>query len=90
MTVEAGAAQTMRVATFYYPYWNARVNGQTVDVQMDNFGAIQIPLLPERSNVEITFNEPDTYAIANWLSLLTWIGLALGIPATLWRRVTEL
>lgn len=68
-----GAPVNVRIATFYYPYWKAEVNGRRVEVGMDDNGAILIPLSAERSSVKLFFEEPPKVKFAVLVSLLVWI-----------------
>jgi uncharacterized membrane protein YfhO len=87
-TVSQGEPMEARVATFYYPYWKASVNGQPAEVKMDENGVILIPIPAEASKVRLYFEEPYYYAIAFWISALTWIFLLLAIIATCWKSRT--
>ncbi len=72
-TVGEGVAANLRVATFYYPYWRASVNGQIVEVNKDENGAITLPISKERSEVDLRFEEPFLYTVACWMSVAAWI-----------------
>jgi len=75
--VSAGNDAIARVATFYYPHWQATVNGNSVEVGMDENGAILIPVGSEKSTVELYFQEPLMVRIASILSLITWLFLSM-------------
>lgn len=72
-SIESGKQEQARIATFYYPHWQAEVNGQKVEIQRDEDGTILIPLPPERANIKLYFQEPLLLQIAGVLSFLTWI-----------------
>lgn len=78
-TVQRGDAVALRVSTFYYPLWTATVNGDEAEIEMDEFGAIIIPIHSEVSTVHLNFEEPYSYRIAKWLSLATWLLFSLVI-----------
>ena len=78
-TVQPGEGQDLRIATFYYPYWKAKVNDQVTEVGKDDNGAITLPVTGESSRVRLYFEEPPVYRVAGWLSLLTWAFLILVI-----------
>ncbi len=71
--VEAGNTIDVRVATFYYPYWKAKINGEKAEIKMGAEGEILIPVKGEKSEVKLYFSEPAPVKIALGLSILTWI-----------------
>jgi hypothetical protein len=75
--VEAGTAQKVRTAIFYYPHWEARVNGQLVEIERDPGGAMLIPLGAERSEVRLNFREPLMLQLALAGSLAVWAALII-------------
>ena len=72
-----GSATNARIATFFYPHWRARINGQQADLSHDENGAIIIRLPAEHSSVELYFQEPPMNVIASWVSLGTLIIFAV-------------
>lgn len=66
-----------RIAVFYYPLWKATVNGKSVALEKDSNGAILIPIVTEKSLVEVYFQEPLSLQIANYFSLVAWLLLAV-------------
>jgi hypothetical protein len=72
-----GTSATLRVATFYYPYWKASINDSSVEVKPDENGAITIPVGGETSDVYLYFKEPLVNNICLWLSLATWVAFLL-------------
>jgi len=74
--VSAGDSNMVRVATFYYPNWHARVNGCDAPVLHDDNGAIVVPIPTEDSKVELYFQEPTITRIANYFSAAAWLILA--------------
>lgn len=72
-SVEAGAEQNARIAVFYYPYWQAEVNGQPTPIEIGDDGSINIPLPEESAEVRLHFNEPDFLGVARYVSLFAWI-----------------
>lgn len=75
--VSAGEAKEARIATFYYPYWQAKINGETVQTKLNDDGTILIPLPKENSKVSLFFDEPNSIKIAKIVSLLIWGFLVL-------------
>lgn len=76
-TVEAGTATAARIATFYYPHWQATVNGAAVEVGKDANGAILIPLPAEKATVKLVFQDPPTIRAASFVSLAAWLFIFL-------------
>lgn len=75
--VEPGTAQKIRAATFYYPHWQAQVNGQFVEIERDSGGAMLIPLGAERSEVRLNFREPLMLQLALAGSMTVWLFLII-------------
>ncbi|MGI8467294.1 MAG: 6-pyruvoyl-tetrahydropterin synthase-related protein [Pyrinomonadaceae bacterium] len=71
--VAAGQPSLARVAAFYYPRWQATVNGNPAKIEKADDGAILIALPPEASRVELSFVEPFFVKISNVVSALTWL-----------------
>ena len=78
-TIEIGQPTDVRVATFYYPYWQAQVNGQAVQVKKDNDGSILIPISSEKSSIKLYFQEPNFLKFSLVLSLSTWLFLIISV-----------
>lgn len=70
-----GKTENVRVASFYYPHWQATVNNQPVNIGTDENGAILIPVGNEKSIVKLHFQESIYARTAAILSVLTWLGL---------------
>jgi hypothetical protein len=86
-TVAAGEPATVRLATFYYPYWQVKVNGAPVETRPAADGALQFDIPGGEANVSAAFEEPPLIHAAQILSLLCWIAalLLIGIPVfSLW------
>lgn len=81
--VGEGRSQAARVASFYYPSWQADVNGKEVKIGMDKNGAILIPLPSEEAEVKLLFRESlfvrtaACFSIACWLFFAVFGGIAL-------------
>lgn len=84
-TVEAGTSSVARIATFYYPRWQATVNGAAVEIEKDENGVLLVPLPAERSTVEIEFREPPASRLASFVSLAVWLFIFLA-ALFLWRE----
>jgi hypothetical protein len=71
--IEEGKAANVRAATFYYPYWQAQVNGQAVPIQKDDDGSILIFVESKKSSIKLYFQEPYFLKFSSVLSALTWV-----------------
>lgn len=75
--ISEGSPGEARIATFYHPNWKANVNGGDVEIKRDENGAILIPLPKEKSNVKLTFVEPQSVQVGGWIALSVWLSLLL-------------
>ncbi len=71
--VNEGDAAQAKLATFYYPFWKATVNGKPTEVSPSEKGLIAFNLPAERSEVRIFFEEPEYVRITFYISLFGWI-----------------
>ncbi|PYT01859.1 MAG: hypothetical protein DMF63_03215 [Acidobacteria bacterium] len=71
--VGEGEPVTVRIATFYYPHWQAKVNGSPVEVGKADDGTITIPVGKESSKIEIRFEEPARNRVSAVVSLIVSI-----------------
>ena len=85
-TVGKGSADTASVATFYYPHWQATVNGQKTPVVIGNHGQIEVPLPGDSARVELIFEEPYYVAWAKIVSGFAWMGLVAALLIQAWRK----
>lgn len=76
-TIEDGNETSARIATLYYPHWQAAVNGTPVVALPADDGAILVPVPAGRSTVRLWFKEPFFVIIAKYLSSFIWLALAL-------------
>lgn len=71
---------TMRLFTFYYPGWVASVDGESVDIVIDEpRGLITVPVPAGEHVVEIRFEDVPMRTVANVISLLAWVLVLAGI-----------
>lgn len=75
--VSEGAETKARIATFYYPHWQADVNGNAVTIAKADDGTMLIPLPAGSSHVTLTFREPPLYRAAAVISAAAWVALIL-------------
>lgn len=76
ISVSDGEAATLRVPTFYHPYWTASLNDAPVSISRDENGAITIPVPSGATTVTMKFVEPTYLVLAAYISLVAWIALA--------------
>ena len=76
--VETPEAQLLRLKTFTFPGWTARVDGRVVALQADADGAQLIPIAAGSHRVRVTFENTRTRIGAMALSLLA-ISIAAGL-----------
>jgi len=82
-SVAKGDSMSLRIATFYYPYWKATLNGQPAEVSRDENGVITVPVQAETTKVRLYFEEPVINRLASYVSLTAWILLLFVIGAGL-------
>lgn len=76
----------LRVATLYYPYWQAEVNGEPTQVVSGEDGTINLKVPPGNSHVKLFFREPPLVKAASIVSALTWIFLLIVSLAEIFRQ----
>ena len=69
----AGAPVTSRLATYYYPFWQVKINGNSVPAVPSADGAITFDLPSGESRVEVKFLEPTSLIAVKYLSLGLWL-----------------
>lgn len=84
-TIAGGTPTKARIATFYYPRWQAEVNGKVVNIEQDENGVILIPLSAETSAVKLSFKEPPEIRIASVFSIFVWLFIT-AILLLLWQK----
>jgi hypothetical protein len=87
-TVSDGMPSNARIATFYYPRWQAEVNGNPVSIEKDENGAMLIPLHAEKSTVKLYFQEPAAIRIASIFSILSWLLIIAAFLLLLRKKVS--
>ncbi|MFL6375686.1 MAG: 6-pyruvoyl-tetrahydropterin synthase-related protein [Pyrinomonadaceae bacterium] len=81
--VAPGTATAATIKTWYYPRWQAEVNGLPVELRPDANGALSINIPPDSSDVSVRFVEPATARIAAVISLLAWLAVLFSAFALL-------
>jgi uncharacterized membrane protein len=75
--VSAGGPTNLIVPVFYYPHWNATVNGDPAVVSSNENGVIAIAIPAQAVSVRLSFEEPFRKIVAGWISMVVWIILGL-------------
>lgn len=73
--VSGGAEGTARVATLWYPYWSATIDGSPAEVRPDADGAILLSLPADTAKIDLVFTEPAFLVYAKYASLAVWLTL---------------
>lgn len=71
-TVYNGHPATVKIATFYYPFWKATINGVPVEISKEENGLMELDVPPEEANVRLSFTRPAAENIARFISLIAW------------------
>lgn len=85
-TVGPGSSTDVRVATFFYPYWKASLNGSQAAVKMDSDGVVLIPISSETVNVHLHFEEPQIELVSLYITLFSWITIGSVFAVSCFRR----
>lgn len=71
--IDAGDPLSVSVRSFYYPRWQATVNGADVPVEASESGTVSVPVPAAASDVHLLFREPDYVQVANIASAAAWL-----------------
>jgi hypothetical protein len=71
--VGTGSGTSIRVATFYYPFWKATGAGTTLEVHPADDGSIMVDVPPGQANVILTFVRPDYEIYSRYVSIAAWL-----------------
>lgn len=82
----AGAAEKVRVAKFYYPFWKATSDGDTLDVEPASDGTILVSIPAGERSVHIFFEEPAYETSARAVSVFVWLTLITIVTVSTVRR----
>lgn len=72
-TIGPGAAQEVRVRTFYYPHWVATSPGEQLNIRPAYDGSLLISVPAAQTVVQLEFKEPQRTRIAVIVSLASWL-----------------
>lgn len=68
-----GVEGDLRLATFYYPFWKATIDGDATQVSRADDGTMLIAVPSQRSVIRLYFEEPVYETIARYVSLFAWV-----------------
>jgi hypothetical protein len=74
--VSPGLAATARVRTYYYPHWLATAQGQVLETQPAEDGALLIAVPSGQTNIQLDFHEPRRVGVARFVSVCAWLLIA--------------
>jgi hypothetical protein len=79
-TAEMSAPDQLALRLFRYPAWRAEVNGREVSVSArSETGQMLIPVGAGMNRVQITFTRTWDRTLGGWVSVLSVLGVAIGI-----------
>jgi hypothetical protein len=81
--VGRGDVNAAVIKVWYYPHWQANVNGVAVPTRPDENGALSVDIPPGEADVKLRFVEPQYVPIASVISLVAWIVILFGGMALL-------
>ena len=84
LAIDAPANAILSLSLPHYPGWEAHLNGEPSEIIRAYAGlsAVEIPAGQHRLTLVFA---PPTYAIGAFISLATWLGLALFAILKIWR-----
>lgn len=89
-TIGQGRAGRATVATFYYPHWQATVNGQTTEISPTEDGLISLNIPAETSEVKLHFQEPRFVIATFYISGLMWFLILIFLISVSFRARKEM
>ena len=86
-----GPQESVRVATFYYPFWMASAVGDSVETRPADDGSILVDIPPGQTTVRLTFVRPSYETYSRCLSIAAWLlVLLVGVSSILIGRRAQL
>lgn len=86
-SVTAELPSTVRISTFYYPGWNAEVNGRGTPIHIEkDSGAMLISLPPGRNKILLEFRDTLLRKSAKWISILSFFAAMFTLAVARLRR----
>jgi hypothetical protein len=90
-TVDDGPSASVRIATFYYPFWKASGTGNTLEVHPADDGSILVDVPPGPTTVTLTFARPNYETYSRYVSIAAWLLLfSVGVMFIIRRKRTRL
>jgi len=74
------------VSEGYHPWWRARVDGDSAPVWRAALAHLAVPVAPGRHEVELQLERPALVAVADAVTAIAWIALAVGLAVRTIRR----
>jgi len=87
--VAPGSGTDARIAVFYYPRWQAMVNGQAVATHAGADGALMVPIPEGPAQVRLEFRETNLTMFARYTSVFTAVllfAVGLAVLVRWWLR----
>ncbi|HSE33658.1 MAG TPA: 6-pyruvoyl-tetrahydropterin synthase-related protein [Pyrinomonadaceae bacterium] len=76
-SISEGAAEEVRLRTFYYPYWQGFASGSKLNTRPDDEGILLVTIPSAKTTVEVKFVEPWTTYVSAYISLLALASILL-------------
>ena len=86
-SIDEGEASDVSISTFYYPHWQAKVEGVLVSTDIPKDGLIRLQIPKERVHVELNFVEPTIVTVSIWVSAIAWLLVLSALVLSYIRRV---
>jgi 4-amino-4-deoxy-L-arabinose transferase-like glycosyltransferase len=86
--IAAGAPETVRVRTYFYPLWQATENGHRLATSAAPDGVLLVSVPSEAADIELSFVEPPRVRRVAFISAVAWISIA-GLCVFGWFRPTR-
>ena len=74
--IGGGAPTEVRIATFYYPHWQATADGKSLPTSAAPDGALLVSIAAPAQTVQLEFREPPRTKIAGGISIISWTLIA--------------
>ena len=69
----AGAENTLRVRTYFYPLWQAKADGQVLATTATADGLLLISAPTQAADIELSFEQPLSVHLFELLSTISWV-----------------
>lgn len=82
-TVDDGPAAAVRVAIFYYPFWNANAAGNNLGIRPAEDGSILVDVPSGPASVTLTFVRPLYEIYSRYISIAAWLLVLIAAAASI-------